>query len=237
MKATKYLLSGKRICGVATSKGREQMPNWVYNNLILEGNKELIDEVVEQLAKPYTKGEVKYSNPIISFWNIVKPSDEILDEYNGVCDSDGMKNTNNWYNWNNANWGTKWDIGSADGEEYPETSMNRADDTSVAYNFQTAWSPPVPAIEALSVKYPDLWINLSYQEEQGWGGEICINNGTTTITSEYNWKCECGYEEANSPDDIYCEECEEIVCPECNLTAFNGDTCEHQEVEPQDDWI
>lgn len=214
------------------------MPNWVYNHLTLEGNKELVDEVVAQLAKPYTKGEVKYSNPIISFWNIVKPSDEILEEYIGVANAGSITNPNNWYSWNNNNWGTKWDIGSADGEEYPETSMNRVDDTTVAYNFQTAWSPPIPAIETLSTNYPDLGITLSYEEEQGWGGEIEIHNGMTTITTDYNWKCgECGHEEVGDLDDIYCEECEETVCPQCNLTAFEGTTCDHQEVEPQDDWI
>ena len=48
-----------------------------------------------------------------------------------------------WYDWQVANWGTKWDIG-ADGQ--PALDQ---DDGSLVLNFDSAWSPPVNAYEKL----------------------------------------------------------------------------------------
>jgi hypothetical protein len=100
-----------------------------------------------------------YSNPIFAFWNIVKPTD--METYqlqkdpnhnDSIIDFQG----NNWYDWNVRNWGTKWDVGVGDKEEYPETELMEEDETSLSYRFNTAWSPPLPAIEKLSAQYPDV---------------------------------------------------------------------------------
>jgi hypothetical protein len=211
------------------------MPNWVYNNLTLEGHKDLLDEVVEQLNKPFTIKDTTYDKPIISFWNMVKPSDDILEEYHGTANAGSMTNPNNWYSWNNQHWGPKWDIAVGNGEEYAETSISRSDDV-VSYNFQTAWSPPIPALVALSNKYPELELWLEYEEEQGWGGEMTIQDGLSLSVSEYNWRCfNCGHKNPNDPNELHCDECEGTVCPECNKN-YEDIECEHGEQEEQDDW-
>lgn len=212
------------------------MPNWVYNSLTLEGNKDLLDEVREQLNKPFTNGNITYDKPIISFWNMVKPSDDILEEYHGSITTGGsMSNPNNWYSWNNQHWGTKWDIAVNNGEEYAETTIDISGGV-VSYTFQTAWSPPIPALIALSNTYPELELFLDYEEEQGWGGEIVIQNGLVQPILEYNWRCfNCGHKEAGDPDEFHCEECEGTVCPECNKN-YEEIECEHSEQEEQDDW-
>ena len=64
-----------------------------------------------------------------------------------------------------------------------------ADETSLSYRFNTAWSPPVPAIIKLSEQYPDLDFNLYYQEETGWGGETQFKNGFITNDENYESKC------------------------------------------------
>ena len=46
-----------------------------------------------------------------------------------------------WYDWNIANWGTKWDLCDAD--------VQRTDDNTIVINCQTAWSPPDTAFETL----------------------------------------------------------------------------------------
>jgi len=66
------------------------MPNWVFNGLTIEGNPESITKLVSQLNQPYTRHfedvwdmdtktmgprDVTYSNPVFSFWNIIKPTD------------------------------------------------------------------------------------------------------------------------------------------------------------------
>jgi len=79
--------------------------------------------------------------------------------------------------------------------------------------MHTAWSPPIPAIQKLSSQYPTLLFTLSYEEEQGWGGEMEILRGEIISSSEYGWKCrECDVELEEVP---YCEECDYDTCPEC----------------------
>jgi hypothetical protein len=170
------------------------MPNWVFNNLHIEGSVEAIEKVKTQLNKPYitkhTGFEKKvsitaYDNPVIAFWNIVAPPPEKIDIYFSSADSEADAEWN-WYAWNNHNWGTKWDIGVSNDNKFPETSFNQNSDTSIQYSFQTAWSPPLPVIEALSLQYPELEITLEYEEEQGWGGEIFWDSTGSSIVREYD---------------------------------------------------
>lgn len=58
-----------------------------------------------------------------------------------------------WYDWSIENWGTKWNAYDIEFNGY---------DTWV---FQTAWSHPVPIIQALSNKYPDLVFKVAYADE------------------------------------------------------------------------
>lgn len=46
-----------------------------------------------------------------------------------------------WYDWNIANWGTKWDL--------CDVAKTRVDDNTIQLNFDTAWSPPIEAYEKL----------------------------------------------------------------------------------------
>jgi hypothetical protein len=84
------------------------------------------------------------------------------------------------------------------------------------YRFDTAWSPPVPAIHNLSLQYPNLNFDLSYEEEQGWGGEITFKNGEVVDQSEYENMCrEC--DEKNCME--YDEETSEEFCTKCQYRS------------------
>jgi len=205
------------------------MPNWVYNYLDIAGSKEDISAVKSQLNTPFTRmheqwsmetkqmefTETTYSNPIFAFWNIIKPED--LETYqlqkdpnhdDTIIDFQG----NNWYDWNVRNWGTKWDVSVRDGEEYPETELTNEAEDMLGYRFNTAWSPPLPAIAHLSTLYPELTFTLSYEEETGWGGEVLFVEGNGAEIESYENKCrDC--DSLNTLD--YCEnDCGEI-CLEC----------------------
>lgn len=65
--------------------------------------------------------------------------------------------TSSWYDWNCANWGTKWDACNP--------SLDTDTDEELLYSYDTAWSPAVPAIEQASLKYPKLTFRLCYTEE------------------------------------------------------------------------
>ena len=64
-----------------------------------------------------------------------------------------------WYEWNNANWGTKWDI------DEKELTMHHMDNI-IWVSFDSAWSPPRFVIERLAELYPKTVIT-HYFEESG----------------------------------------------------------------------
>lgn len=215
------------------------MPNWVYNGLTIEGNDEQVDKLVEQMNKPFvysvnSNGDLafninqrKYVNPIFAFHNIYSYKDAgITDEvYHSQPDfnkdasfADFLKfPSNDWYNFNNREWGVKWDVAVAEDEQHPETYMEgpvaNGDNKVVYYNFNTAWGIPQNAIEKLSAQYPSLLFTLSYEEETGWGGEMEFLRGQVISDSSYDNKCrDC---DAEGTLD-YCDDCGEELCSNCN---------------------
>lgn len=60
-----------------------------------------------------------------------------------------------WYDWNIANWGTKWNA-------YGQNDKRSNDDTIY---FQTAWSSPVGLIEELHKMFPKVELDLLYADE------------------------------------------------------------------------
>lgn len=190
------------------------MPNWVYNSLVVTGDKVSLDAMREQLNQPITKNfpEHKYnqetqkweespsvqtySNPIFAFWNVVKPTD--LESYYGKeTEKVGLDNfmedfhnalakDESWYWWNVRNWGTKWDVAVSDDNKYPETTLEVNPDGSLLYRFETAWSPVEQIVMALSEMYPSLEFDYEYEEEQGWGGSMTIQNGEILSQDAYD---------------------------------------------------
>jgi len=107
---------------------------------------------------------------------------------------------NHWYDFNVREWGTKWDVAVSSEDKYPDTNMEdtaNGENHVVHYNFNTAWSRPMPALTKLSSQYPDLLFTLSYEEETGWGGELEILRGEVISESSY---------------DTICRECDETDC-------------------------
>ena len=90
------------------------MPNWCMNNLVLKNTKEKIDALESQLRKNEGK----------EFFNLLFPRP--------------LEEAENWYEWNVANWGTKWDVNID--IEYDQ--MVRLNDETLEFRFDTAWSPP-----------------------------------------------------------------------------------------------
>ena len=215
------------------------MPNWVFNTLTIQGPKEQVDSIKDRLNKPYKKTfenwnmesqkmefkEYEFSNPIFAFHNIFNHIED------GVSDEIYHKQPNhalpkeellsfkgdNWYDWNVRNWGTKWDVAVHNDDNYPDTVLHEhkseGEDQWLVYGFNTAWSPPLPAMEKLSALVPNCVVTLSFEEETGWGGEYEFVNGEMTAESGYENKCrDC--DEDNTME--YCDnDCGEI-CSACN---------------------
>jgi hypothetical protein len=214
------------------------MPNWVYNGLTIEGNPDEVTKLVTQMNKPFVhsikpNGDLayqveqrKYVNPIFAFHNIYNYKDAGItnDVYHAqpprATDfAEAMKfNTDDWYNFNVREWGTKWDVAVVEGDEHPDTYMEgptaNGENLVVYYNFETAWSRPMPALQKLSAQYPTLLFTLSYEEETGWGGELEILRGEVISESEYDTKCR----DCDATDQMdYCEEADcGSICGNCH---------------------
>ena len=210
------------------------MPNWVDNTLTVEGNPESVIKLKNQLNTPFKRNhdqwnpetgnmEVKeyaYDNPIFSFWNVIKPTNMAVYDLQKDPNEDPKKlfSGDNWYDWNNRNWGTKWDVAVSNDTKYAETELlhdeANGENHVLVYRYNTAWSPATPVLEILSAQYPDLLLTLNYEEETGWGGEDEFVNGEHIEGASWNWACrECDYKETNEPP--YCETCDFDMCPSC----------------------
>jgi hypothetical protein len=167
------------------------MPNWVENTLEISADKETIAKIKKQLNASFTimidNSMTTYNNPVIALWNMVKPTDlEAYGKQPDFTNKDELLIGKDWYSWNNFNWGTKWDIAVPDNDGDSGTCLVVNDETLLAYGFQTAWSPPLPAIKELSLQFPQATITIEYEEEQGWGGEIEFKNGEHILIKEYD---------------------------------------------------
>ena len=82
---------------IATFNERNEMPNWVYNTLTIQGPKNEIDSIKDKLNQPFKvlhdswnmkTGEMEvtesvYSAPVFAFWNIHSPLEDgiTMEEY------------------------------------------------------------------------------------------------------------------------------------------------------------
>jgi hypothetical protein len=137
------------------------MPNWCYNQLIILGDE-------ENLLQFYQQNKNDEKNEELDFLKSVPQPEEITSSNNNLS-SNEVLTTPNWYNWNISNLGTKWNVKDAD---YIKNQNN------ITYKFDTAWSPPIPWVEKVSVKYPEIIFQLDYIEEDcGFAGLIEFENG------------------------------------------------------------
>lgn len=85
-----------------------------------------------------------------------------------------------WYDWNVANWGTKWDL--------CEVGVDRHDANNITLTFDTAWSPPIEAYAVLEEQ--GFVIEAFYYEP---GMSFCgiyedgLENTIEIETQSYDW--------------------------------------------------
>jgi hypothetical protein len=122
------------------------MPNWCSNHITVRGTDPV---AIKRLADAFDAGE---------FCGTVVPMPEELNITSGRL-GDGAEQAEleakskanlekygyaNWYDFNVANWGTKWEIGGNG-----DTAEIEEDGLSFSAPFESAWSPPTGVCEAL----------------------------------------------------------------------------------------
>ena len=158
------------------------MPNWCSNRARITGPAPVIKEIVDVLNQ---------ENPELLNWMIPQPK---------------FENDSDWYDWNIANWGTKWDISDVYFEQ-------PADEDEIEFSFCTAWGPPLEAFENWAINDGRVQFTLEYWEpgvgfvgDANWDGEyfsedyVSYNDDPRRyreIASEV-W----GYEEYEEPEPL-----------------------------------
>ena len=145
------------------------MPNWVFNRLVVYADEATLDAVslaVEQVAPPDEVGDGgsgeadQVEESVFSFGRL-------LPRPGGV----------DWYMWNVEHWGTKWDAQDAQRCRAPG---------ELTFEFDTAWSAPLPVVEHLAQRFPQATVRLDYREEQGWGGSLELAGGELVGSEAYD---------------------------------------------------
>ena len=131
------------------------MPNWCENRITISGPKEKVKSIYNEMKEKK------------KFFDVLVPSPENM--YREPVSSEKRKSLAeqgipNWYDWQTANWGTKWELGEEDIERigFEEDS----DDTAtISVYALTAWSPPITAIENFLTANEDCSARVAYLEE------------------------------------------------------------------------
>ena len=139
------------------------MPNWCSNHITVRGTDPV---AIKRLADAFDAGE---------FCSTVVPMPEELNITSGFlgdpveqAELEAKSKANlekygyaNWYDFNVANWGTKWEIGgNGDVAEIEDDGL------SFSASFESAWSPPTQICEALAEQGFDVTL---YYYEPGMG--------------------------------------------------------------------
>ena len=139
------------------------MPNWCENKLlILADGKDALDDFkrLEELFDETLEYDSK-TESVENLLNSVVPIPENI--YLGAIGKKEREKygDNHWYSWCNSNWGTKWDTSDCVmklGSKVCPTLY------TMRFEFNTAHAPPIPWLEKVGAKFPNLWLKLEYNE-------------------------------------------------------------------------
>ena len=191
------------------------MPNWCNNYLVLEHED---PEMINRAKKAFADGRLLAEFvPVPESLHIVagRVGDD-TDPKQIELESQEKANLEKhgyatWYDFCVNEWGTKWDVGG-EGDQATVDSPN-----AIAMNFDSAWAPPVPAME----KFQDLGfkVKLVY-----WESGMCF----------------CGLFDENGDDymdytDMSAKEVAESINPEIDECMCIVENLEMWEEENQEE--
>lgn len=147
------------------------MPNWFYFTVNVSGEKKDVEQFVENV-----KGSEKFDTDSRKFdFNHFIPQPENIfrgnlgnkeEEY---CKENGLPD---WYTWNNANWGTKWNAVC----DYEISIKVDGFPFEHEYNLRTAWAFPTPVIQKMIEMYPNLDFTIVGEEESNAYGVYIVSS-------------------------------------------------------------
>ena len=118
------------------------MPNWCNNGITLRhADPAMIDRVIkgkEGLLMEFMPTPQELLDTTAGSFGDTEKQRLLEAQEKSNLEKYGFKN---WYDWNIANWGTKWD--------FALENIDRPDPNTVTAAFDSAWAPPIGAYERL----------------------------------------------------------------------------------------
>lgn len=167
------------------------MPNWCANDLTVIGPSRAVRALLAHVAD--TDGEEPTS---LSLSKIAPMPRELLEV---EADSAATLATllgrstapaRDWNSWRAGHWGTKWDVtAEVNVGDGPQPGTLEA-----TFAFDSAWSPPTPAVDTLARQYPMCELVLTYDEPgndfagtEVWSGGQHMTSEQGPSTSREDW--------------------------------------------------
>lgn len=153
------------------------MPNWCMNTLTVIAKPENFDDLNDMQNQVI--GDKVDDDSKVTYFSLEK----ILPTPEDAYDLNMIKNGfPDWYNWHSENWGTKWDVDC-------QQSMSFIIDGNkiLKYEFDSAWAPPIEAIDILAGHYPQLFFHLFFDEPgMDFSGVRIWRKGE--VYEDYDWQ-------------------------------------------------
>lgn len=181
------------------------MPNWCTTFMTVSGDEKELKSFLDDMGKTdegvYNILDTYYPCPkalkdTVSGWtnNVDEQAKRTAQQAENIANYGHA----DWYEWCNAEWGTKW--GDCD------TRLESYTGEQAVFYLQSAWSPITKGMEEVSKQFPNLYFMLEHEEEADFymGVEV-VHNGTI-ICESLSQPCEDWDESMGEwGSDEYCE--------------------------------
>lgn len=127
-----------------------------YGTAVLEHREGHSDKLKKVLAYPWVQ-ERNITDLNVLADHLVETDMANLEAGQQARDNIAKYGHKDWYSWRVDKWNTKWNA-----TEQGEWKLGKGYAT---ISFLTAWSPPIPVLEKLSLEFPELELKLSFTVE------------------------------------------------------------------------
>lgn len=171
------------------------MPNWCSNELTVSGEYNKLKEfVLKGINDDGTWSISKYRPMPEELEGTSKPSTLSEEEQAELVKKYGHSD---WYEWNMANYGCKWDCTTEDTvskDDIYKGSFHKGNG-SISLSFESPWGPPDEWMRFITQEYPDFEFELTYEEP---GMMFCgVINCSEGEFSQEEGEMEMGDEDGN----------------------------------------
>jgi hypothetical protein len=156
-------------------------PNWCQNDLYITGPEEEIEKFLDAIR---VRDDEATDGERFQLLSALYPTpSELVNEYSPFGTEEERQariekyGFEDWYDWRISHWGTKWPEASLELDHEPEY---------ITAIFDTAWAPPLKALEKISKDFPALNFEISFEEWGiGFAGTYEFENGKIIMQEDH----------------------------------------------------